>query len=540
MVNHLSGVVALSRTGIRALAATGVVAVLAISLVGSVSAAERSTGEAARSGDWAAWAQDSAGSRHNAAEWRINQHNVGQLKVKWAFSYPASESKTVSSAPAVVGDTIYFGGPDGKFYARDAKTGAERWTFDLATVTPGGIVRDGPAVARGKVYFGDTMGNFYALDQRSGELVWHADLDDNPTAIVTSSPIVYKGRVYVGVSSAENTLGRDYPCCTFRGHLDALDADTGELDWRYYTVPEPKQVGTWPSGAAKFEPSGAGVWSSPVIDQRRGTLYVGTGQNYTGSAGDFDTLLALDARTGDVRWKNQVTKADTWRSLCNDPEPEGYCPGLGDGTALDYDIGATPNIFRAGHRTLVGVGQKLGVYHAFDAATGEVVWRRQLGVPLPSGGISGIQWGSSYDGVRLYISTFYADPGTLFAVDPATGAVLWETPNPADGCTTGGAAAHPDVCALAQGSAATSSPGLVFEGSNDGKLRAYASNSGEVLWTYDTVRDFTGVNGLVGRGSAIAGPGGGAVVSQGMVYVQSGYSPEYPSAGGHVLLAFGH
>ena len=109
-----------------------------------------------------------------------------------------------------------------------------------------------------------------------------------------------------------------------------------------------------------------------MIDPRTGTLYVGTGQNYTGSAGDFDTMLALNARTGGVRWKNQVTKADTWRTLCNDPDPTGYCPGLGDGTALDYDIGATPNIFRVGDRTLVGVGQKLGVYHVFDARTGEV------------------------------------------------------------------------------------------------------------------------------------------------------------------------
>ncbi|MEU4449041.1 PQQ-binding-like beta-propeller repeat protein [Actinosynnema sp. NPDC050801] len=234
-----------------------------------------------------------------------------------------------------------------------------------------------------------------------------------------------------------------------------------------------------------------------------------------------------------------VTEADTWRLLCNTPDGAPSCPGLADGTALDYDIGATPNLFTVDGRALVGVGQKLGVYHVFDARTGEVVWRRALGLPIPGAGFGGIQWGTSFDGERLYVATYFADPGKVFALDPATGDVLWETPNPADGCTTGGAAAHPDICTLAHGPGVTSSPGLVYEGSNDGKLRAYAARDGRVLWTFDTLRDFTGVNGLPGRGGAISGSGGGAVVSGGMVYVQAGYWPTYPNPNGSVLLAFG-
>lgn len=520
----------------RKLLAAGAAVVLSVSVVGSSSATQPTA-----DGDWGTWQKDLVGSRYASAEHRIDARNVKNLKLKWAFAYPRTNNTAVRSAPAVVGGTIYFGGSDGKFYARDARTGAARWEFDLTSVDPAGVavVWDGPAVSDGTVFFGDTRGYFYALNTRTGALRWATRIDTHPAATVTSSPIVYRGRVYVGVSSGENTAGRDYPCCTFRGHLDALGVHTGRLAWRYYTVPQPQQVGTWPSGAAKFEPSGVGVWSSPVIDPRSGTLYVGTGQNYTGSAGDFDTLLALDARSGAVRWKNQVTKADTWRSLCNDPEPEGYCPGLGDGSALDYDIGATPNIFRAGDRTLVGVGQKLGVYHAFDARTGEVVWRRQLGVPLPSGGISGIQWGSSFDGRRLYVSTYYAGPGTLFAVNPADGRVLWQTPAPEDGCTTGGAAQFPTAgCERALPAAASSSPGLVWEGGVDGKFRAYDSATGRILWTYDTIRTFQGVNGVEGIGSAMAGTGSGAVISNGMVYVQAGYVPEY-AAQGHVLLAFG-
>ena len=491
-------------------------------------------------GDWPTWQGDTAGSRHNPAEHRITPTNAGRLKLKWAFAYPKTDLP-VKSQPAVVGNSIFFGGPDGMFYALDARTGKTKWTFALTSVDPeagGAIVLDGPAVARGKVFFGDSRGYVYALDQRTGRLRWARDTETHPAGWHTSSPLYYQGKIYIGASSAENTGDVNSACCTFRGHLDALDAETGATVWRYYTVPEPVQVGTWPGGAPRWEPSGAGVWSSPIIDERTGTLYVGTGQNYTGSAGDFDSLLALNARTGAVRWKQQVTHADTWRTLCNEPDAEGYCPGLADGTALDYDIGATPNLIRLGTRTLVAVGQKSGVFHVFDATTGAVQWRRQLSEPWPSGGISGIQWGSSYDGRRLYAATYFADPGTLFALDPADGDVLWQTPNPANGCSSGGAAQYPTVCALAHTPAVTTSPGLVYEGSNDGKMRVYAADTGSVLWEYDTIREFAGVNGLTGFGSAISG-NGGAVVANGMLYIQSGYVPAYPSEHGNVLLAFG-
>ncbi|ALG15381.1 PQQ-binding-like beta-propeller repeat protein [Kibdelosporangium phytohabitans] len=514
-----------------------VLAATVVLLVGGTAAADREP-LAHRSGDWPSWQGDSSGSRFNAAERAITPRTVGKLRLKWAFAYPKN-GFPAKSQPAVVDGGVYFGSPDGKFHALDARSGATRWTFDLGTVHPGAIVIDGPAVARGKVFFGDTQGHIYALEQRTGRLVWDKDTEPHPAGMHTSSPLYHRGKIYVGASSGENiNPDRGYPCCTFRGHIDSLDADTGELAWRYYTVPEPQAVGTWPSGATRYEPSGAGVWSSPVIDERSGTLYVGTGQLYSGKTGDFDTLLALDARTGAVRWKQQVTKADTWRLLCAFPNSEGYCPGQKDGTALDYDLGATPNLLRVHGRTMVGIGQKSGVFHMFDASTGEVSWRRQLSTPMPGGGLSGIQWGSSYDGKYLYMATNFANPGTVFALNPANGDIVWQTPSPADGCTTGGAAQHPAICARAHTPAVSTSPGLVYEGSADGKMRIYDARDGAVRWEFDTIRDFAGVNGLTGRGSAISG-NGGAVIANGMLYVQAGYSPFYPSDHGNVLLAFG-
>ncbi|MDI5974946.1 outer membrane protein assembly factor BamB family protein [Amycolatopsis magusensis] len=493
--------------------------------------------------DWPTWTKDARGSRHNAAERRINAYTVDDLQVKWAHAFPRGSGQTLRSQPAVVGDRMYFGGPDGLFYSLDSKTGQTLWTFNLSTVDPAvglaKMVRDSPSVANGRVYFGDGRGYLYALNQQTGALEWSKRLDTNPSARLTSSPIHFDGRIYVGVASADNAGGVDSSCCTFRGHVDALDAQTGELVWRYYTVPEPKAVGTWPSGAIHWSPSGAGVWSSPVIDPVTRTLYVGTGQNYTGTEGDSDSVLALDVHTGAVRWKNQLTHPDTWRVLCADPKaPPGYCPGLEDDSALDFDIGTAPNVFTVKGRTYVGVGQKSGVYHVLDTQTGAIVWQRQLSSGDTTYSESGIQWGASYDGERLYVATNQGNPGALHALDPETGALLWTTPNPADGCSWGGAALAPASCLLAHAPAVSSSPGVVYEGSSDGKIRAYRARDGKVLWQFDTIQDFQGVNGLVGRGGGLAAAGG-AVVSDGMLYVMSGFRPLYPSDKGFVLLAFG-
>ncbi|MFC4053543.1 PQQ-binding-like beta-propeller repeat protein [Actinomadura syzygii] len=520
--------------------AAALVAAACLVVSGAVASGPAASGRP-RAADWPSWQKDTNGTRYNPAERAITPENVGNLKLKWAFGFP-KQAGAPHSQPAVVGDTIYFGGPDGIYRAADAKTGKVKWQFNVGTVGTGQAqVRDGAAVAGGKVFFGDTRGYFFAVDQATGKLAWSQRVDTTVSANTTSSPIVYEGRVYVGVSSGENILGKDHACCTFRGHLDAMDVNTGKLDWRYYTVPEPKQNGTWPNGQPRYEPSGAGVWSTPSIDPETKTIYVGTGQNYTGSGGHFDSVLALDTATGKERWTRKMTDVDTWRRECNSqsPEDQKYCPNLKDGTALDFDLGAAPNVFTAGGKRLVGIGQKVGVYHVLDAATGDIVWQRQFSTPMPGGGLSGIQWGTSFDGQRLYIATYMGNPGTLYAVDPVNGHVIWTTPNPSDGCTTGGAAQYPNVCKLAHPPAVSSTPGIVWEGSGDGKFRAYSSETGKVLWAFDTIADFPTVNGGTGRGGALSG-GGGAVIADGMVYVLTGEMfVNYPNDKGYVLLAFG-
>lgn len=104
---------------------------------------------------------------------------------------------------------------------------------------------------------------------------------------------------------------------------------------------------------------------------------------------------------------------------------------------------------------------------------------------------------------------------------------------------TADAAQYPDLCQRGFTPAVTTTPGLVWEGGMDGKMYAFSARTGKVLWSYDTMRQVTGVNGAVGRGGALSG-GGGAVVANGMLYVQSGYAfTPYPNDHGSVLMAFG-
>jgi polyvinyl alcohol dehydrogenase (cytochrome) len=533
---------------VAGLAALSLVGSALLAVPGTAAGDESGSVSASAAAGWPTWQKDIIGTRFAAAERRITPATAPNLTLKWAFTFDDVPFARIGSQPAVVGGVLYVGGPDGKLFALDAKSGATKWVFDTAPIAGPSTdqspnqLRDGPAVAGGKVYFGDARGFVYAVSISDGRLAWATEVDPHPSTWLTSSPLVFGGRVYIGVSSIEAgfAMNQQYPCCTFRGQVAALDADTGAVDWRYYTVPPAQEAGTWPSGVTKYAPSGGGVWSSPVIDPVRRTVYIGTGQNYTGAAGDIDSLLALNADTGAARWKQQITFPDTYTQQCTQPNAGEWCPSQADGTAKDFDVGSTPNLFQAGGRALVGVGAKSGAYQVFDAATGSPVWKTQLAEPDlsdPDPGGAGIEWGTSYDGRRIYAATWRANPATLNALDPATGRILWRTPHPANGCSTGGAAAYPELCWPAFTPAVTTSPGLVYEGSADGKMRVFSADRGNVLWEFDTVQDFDGVNGLPGRGRAVSG-NGGAVVVDGMLYVQSGYYPFYPSDRGTVLLAF--
>ncbi len=251
----------------------------------------------------ASWGHDPLNSRFNPFA-RINRQNVNQLQLKWAFIFPDGVT-SASSQPAVVGDTIYVGGWNAKVYALNRETGAIRWVYDTATFTgsiAGGgtqlpiganAVRDAPAYSNGKLYFGDVVGNTYALNPATGAFVWARKIDSHFSARVVGSPIVYRNRVFIGLSSVESGYPIDptYPCYTFRGKVVALNANIGAEAWRYYTVEQAQPTGFNSIGTPQFGPAGAAVLALSAIDPLTNTIYFGTGQNYSNPASSRNDSL---------------------------------------------------------------------------------------------------------------------------------------------------------------------------------------------------------------------------------------------------------
>jgi polyvinyl alcohol dehydrogenase (cytochrome) len=162
-------------------------------------------------------------------------------------------------------------------YWRFAQSTPSRTTVSVGPLP--GVAPSGYAA-----YFGDTSANVYAVDAATGALLWKTRVDPHPRAVLTGSPVLYKGRLYVPVSSYEEPVATQasYSCCTFRGSIVALDAATGKLRWKVFAIDRPPVPTIRNSaGTQMYGPAGAAVWSAPTIDARRERLYFATGNSYT-------------------------------------------------------------------------------------------------------------------------------------------------------------------------------------------------------------------------------------------------------------------
>jgi polyvinyl alcohol dehydrogenase (cytochrome) len=488
---------------------------------------------AARAGlpRWSGWAASSANTRfQSSADAGLAAADVPKLTLKWSFGFP--DASVAWSQPTVAGGRVFVGSQNGTVYALDARTGCIRWTFGAQGGVRTAVTIDAaPSAGPTRVYFGDTAANVYALDAETGRQLWVRRVEEHPLARVTASPTLHEGRLYVGVSSYEEAQGADpqYGCCTFRGSVSALDAATGVVVWKTPLITDPLQRrGTSTAGVALWGPSGSGVWSAPTVDARRRWLYVATGNAYSAPAAPTsNAVVALDLQSGTVRWVRQVTAGDVYVSNCRPGNPN--CP---DVPGPDVDFGSPPMLTRtSAGRELIVIGQKSGLGYALDPDNeGAIVWQYRAG---RGGVLGGIEWGSAVDGERAYFAVSdvtHPQPGGLHAVNVATGAPVWAASPPPVACAAGRG------CSAAQSAALTVIPGVVFSGSFDGALRAYSTESGAVLWSFDTNRSFTAVNGVPAAGASIGGPG--PAVAGGMVFVNSGYGA-FQGRPGNVLLAFG-
>src|SRR5258707_6585699 len=237
-----------------------------------------------RSGQWRIAGQNLSNSWSQPAEHSRKPANVQGLTPKWVFTTGGD----VSATPTVDGDAVYFPDWGGNLFAVEKESGRLIWSHKISDYdgVTGAISRVSPAVDGEQLIIGDIESsnkvhkgeNVMAVDRQSGTLRWMTQVETHPAAIITGSPGIFDGVVYIGVSSSEETLALDpnYPCCSFRGSMVALNEKTGAILWKTFDMPDNGgQVGGYSGGA---------IWQPPAIDAKRGTLFVGTGNNYTAPA----------------------------------------------------------------------------------------------------------------------------------------------------------------------------------------------------------------------------------------------------------------
>jgi polyvinyl alcohol dehydrogenase (cytochrome) len=475
---------------------------------------------------WNGWGGAVTNTRFQPADQSgLTAGQVPNLKLKWAFGIDGVVQFRVQ--PVVAGGRVYVASETGAVYSLDAKSGCTYWIFRAETG-----IRTAVSVGPNAIYFSDAKANAYAVDIVTGRQLWIRKVEDHPSARATGAPTLYDGKLYVPITGVaeENTAARpDYECCTFRGSVTALNAETGTVIWKFYSVDEPKPRGKSSTGAQLYGPAGGGIWSAPTIDARRSLVYVATGNGYADPPQPTtDAVVALDLQTGKLKWASQVTK-DNWGLGCgNGPVKNANCP---ETVGPDYDFSASPILETLpGGRQLIVIPQKSGIGYALDPdKEGALVWKYQAG---KGSGIGGV-WGAATDGQQAYFAV--ADqrtpaPGGLHAVNLATGERVWYAPPKTPLCGSG------PGCSAAQSAALTAIPGVVFSGSADGGLRGYSTRDGSIIWEFNTNKDFETVNGVKAKGGSMD-LGGPAIVG-GMLYVSSG-NGGIVGMPGNVLLAFG-
>ena len=485
---------------------------------------------------WSGWGLDLDNSHFQPGEFAgLGASELANLEFKWALGY-AGET-TVTTQPAVAGGRIYIGGPSGGIYALDAKTGCAHWKFDTEDAVRGAIVMTKLSDGRLILLAGDRKAWFFALDANTGEQLWKDKVDEHDWAIVTGSPSMYNGTVYVPVSSFEELAGGSptYECCTFRGSVVAYDIATGKRKWKSSTILEPLvKTKKMDNGVQLWGPSGAPVWSQPTIDPKSGVLYVTTGDSYSAPASaTSDAIVAMNLETGAIEWHRQTYADDAFTTACvapnADPVAREEC-----GPDVDYGSSAILRQLPNGRRILLA-GQKSGVLYGLDPDNkGEILWQKRLS---PGGVLGGIEWGFTADDKNVYVPisdvwetrSMPGHAGGIYALNFEDGSEVWNTP-----------AAKPDCldrpgCNAGQPAAATLIPGVLFSGSMDGHMRAYDPVNGKVIWDIDTKRDYPTVNQVKASGGSIKGAG--VTVVDGWVYFGSGYG--LWGLPGNVFLAFG-
>ena len=362
-------------------------AILAISQAGALTA-----------GDWKMYLRDPAHSSFNASETRLDKDSIRNIPDAWLFKSGALLATAVTLSDGV----LYFGDWGGNFHAVRASDGTELWNQFVGISAPPSTLGCQPAigvtsqavVVDDRVYVGGGDAAIYALDKTSGSQIYRVELADTSNGAYLWSSIIYSGNaLYLGVAS----LG---DCPLVRGEMVRVDLDDPKNPKVRFLAP-PDEVG-------------GGIWSTPAVDEETSTVYVttGTGDQDPGRGLYGGTFLSLDAMT---------------------LEPKAFYLLPSNSIEDDIEWGSSPTLFQTSNGTkLVGATGKDGVLYACSRDALSPVWTRKLSVSCicPECGCGSLST-PAFDGTTLYVGAGVRDPdgtavGSLYALNPDTGEVLWE------------------------------------------------------------------------------------------------------------------
>jgi len=483
----------------------------------------------------------------------LTKAQLSDMELAWAIAIPGGT--IMRSQPAIVGTTVFLPVADaGAVYAFDVSQPAKpcvKWVYrtpgaaPLRTSAAYGVLAGGQGVLAVSSF--DTTVNL--LDAKTGKLIWARRTGTYSYSMTTGTPVVLKDRIIVPVSQYEISVAapNTQVCCTNHGYVLSLDPKDGAQQWRYDTMPDAAPIRDRGDGKMLLGPSGAPIWNSPEVDEKRGLIYFGTGEaNSPPTHKNTDAIIAIGLADGKERWSLQGTDRDIFLSGCGPNPKPTQLNCVTDTVYRDVDFGASMILaHRKSGADVMLAGQKSGTVWALDPATGHLLWRNPLGTGSPLGGV---HWGIAFTNDTVYapISLVGRDlPGEhvdperiksgIYALDAGTGAVKWLFATTPD--CAGDRIKRVPICGRMYGMSTAPAviDGAVVEGSLDGYLYVIDADSGKLLWKFDTAIAYDGINGVAGKGGSI--DAASITAADGLLFVNSGYGM-FGETPGNVFLAF--
>ncbi|HET9159401.1 MAG TPA: PQQ-binding-like beta-propeller repeat protein [Caulobacteraceae bacterium] len=487
-----------------------------------------------------------------AAQAGLTKAQLSNLDLAWSIAIPGATE--MRSQPAIVGTTIFLPAAQaGAIYALDVADPMKpcvRWVFkthdgsQMRTNAAYGVIEGG----RGVVVISGFDTTVYALDAKTGKPIWAPrKVGSYSWSMNTGTATVLKDRIIVPVSQNEisNAANIANKCCDNHGYILSLDPKTGAQQWRYDTMQEAKPLRDRGDGKMLWGPAGAPIWNSPVVDEKRGLIYFGTGEaNAPPAHKNTDALIAISLKDGHEVWSMQATANDIYNIGCGPNPRPGQFNCVRETVFRDVDFGASTILghMKRGVDVVYG-GQKSGTVWALAPDTGQLLWRRDLGT---GSALGGVHWGMAFYNDTIFVpisqvgrtipTELPVDPGIksgLYALDATTGATKWNAVSTPD--CSGDRPQRMRACQTALGfsTAATVIDGAVVAAALDGYIHIYDAETGKELWKYDTAKSYHGINGVDGKGGAI--DAASITAGDGFLIANSGYGSFGQQAGNMIL-----